>query len=260
MIKIQRTCPEPKVLLTNGSSQIERDCLAYDESPEEFRSGRKRFPVRSYYNQKEVKDLLMRIHHGKCCYCEKRLERRDLQVEHFRPRGAFRQETDGTNEYPGYYWLAYSWDNLLLACPTCNGTKGEKFPLHNPGQRARCHNDDISIERELLVNPAVDDPRDHIRFEYDAPYPLTERGRRTINELQLRRNELAELRLAHIGRFRFYRIILRSGLIQHQTGLRHEMARELKEAVREDSEFSSMVMDLLGETDPLLEHIEQSGN
>ena len=260
MIRIQRTCPGPARLLKNGFRQTELDCTAYDESPAEYRSGTKRFPRKNYYSWKVVKDALMKIHHGKCCYCEKQIERADLHVEHFRPRGAFRQTADGNNEYPGYYWLAYSWDNLLLACPTCNVTKGATFPLENPKQRARCHNDDLASEKPMFVDPAVDDPRDHIRFKDDTPYPLSERGRRTINELNLRRDELFELRLKYFKICENFRSMLKYSLEHNHTGFQRKAAKQLREAIQEDAQFSSMVMDLFEPTDPLLEYIEQSGN
>ena len=260
MIKIQRTNPGPASLLKNGSRQTERDCASYDKSPKKYRSGTKHFPRKNYYSWKVVKEALMKIHHGKCCYYENQIEPGDLHVEHFRPRGAFRQTAGGNNKYPGYYWLAYSWDNLLLACPTCNVTKGSTFPLENPKQRARSHNDALANEVAMFVNPAVDDPREHIRFIDDAPCHLTERGRRTINELKLNRNELADLRLTYFRTFKFFKFILGYSLDHGQAVYQQEAARGLREAMREDAQFSSMIMDLFEPADSLLAYIEQSGD
>lgn len=39
-----------------------------------------------------------------------------------------------------------------------------------------------------------------------------------------------------------------------------ETARKLREAMHEDAQFSSMIMDIFEPTDPLLGYIEQSGN
>jgi uncharacterized protein (TIGR02646 family) len=230
MIKIQRTNPGSARLLKSGTRQTERDCAAYDASPKEYISGAKRFPQKNYYNWKVVKDALMKMHHGKCCYCEKQIERADLHVEHFRPRGALRQAADADNEYPGYYWLAYSWDNLLLACPTCNVTKRSTFPLENPEQRARSHNDDLASEKATFVNPAVDDPRDHIRFKDDAPYPLTECGRRTINELELHRDELFELRLKYFKIYKYFRFMLKYSFEHNQTRFQQKTARGCRQS------------------------------
>ena len=260
MIKIERTYPGPARLLKNGARQTERDCAAYDESPEIYRTGAKRFPNKNYYSWKVVKDALLKMHHGKCCYCEKRIERADLHVEHFRPRGAFRQDAHGANEYPGYYWLAYSWDNLLLACPTCNGLKSSTFPLEDPEQRARSHHDELANEVAMFVNPAVDEPKDHIRFKDDAPYPLTEYGRCTIKGLELHRDDLVELRLKYFNIIKSFRFMLQYSLEHNQTYFQQKAVRKLREAMQDDAQFSSMVMDLFGPTDPLLAYIEQSGN
>lgn len=260
MIKIHRTEPAPEVLVRNGRRQTMRDCAAYDQSPQDYISGAKHFPARDYYRNEEVKETLVRIHHGKCCYCEKRAERRELQVEHFRPQRAVCQLPGDTDERPGYYWLAYSWDNLFLACAACNGKKSTSFPLKNPGQRARSHHDNLAYEGADLVNPAEDDPRDHIYFEEEIPCHRTPEGQRTIEVLCLRRNDLHELRFSYLKKIKQLRFMLGYSLDQNHTERLQEVARTLREAMRESAKFSSMVIDLFEPTDPLLEYIQQSGD
>ena len=64
-----------------------------------------------------------------------------------------------------YYWLAYSWDNLLLVCGFCNKKKGNQFPLADPAVRAMHHGMSIEAEKPTILKPDGDaDPRDHIRF------------------------------------------------------------------------------------------------
>ena len=260
MIKIHRSHPAPAGLVQNGSRQTKQDCAAYDQSPEEYRSGRKRFCERDYYRNEEVKDALVRIHHGKCCYCEKRMERRELQVEHFRPKRAVRQLPGNKEERPGYFWLTYSWDNLFLACAACNGKKSTTFPLEDPVQRARSHNDDLAHERAELVNPAEDDPRDHIYFKAEVPCHWTPKGQRTIDVLDLRRNDLHELRFSHLQTVKVLRFMLGHRLDRNQTDHLQEVAITLRKAMREGATFSSMVIDFFEPTDPLLEYIQQSGD
>ena len=245
MIRVERLYPAPSKLLEDGVRQTELDCVAYDNSPEEYISQRDRFQNRDYYNDGEVKDLLMEMHHGKCCYCEAKHGRGDLHVEHFRPRGAVRQPPDGRNEYPGYYWLAYCWENLFLACPTCNRKKGSKFPLANPEQRARSHNDNVTSEQPAFLNPAEDNPRDHIRFMDDAPWPLTERGKQTIGELDLRRPDLTESRMRYISLLRINIDILKVEPAPNIRGFQQEAVRILEAAMQRDGPFSAMVLDLL---------------
>lgn len=172
MIQIRRPDEGPARLQRLGESQTQRDCEAYDACPSNYQSGAAKFRKGKYYCEKEVKDLLVKVHHSKCCYCERRLwESDDLEVEHFRPKGGVRQALDQANDEPlGYYWLAYRWENLLLSCNPCNRRyKKTFFPLENPAERARSHHDDTTRERPLFVDPVRQDPREHIRFDDDTP-------------------------------------------------------------------------------------------
>lgn len=72
----------------------------------------------SRYKYRDIKTELSSIYYGKCAYCESSAEQ--LVVEHYRPKRG------------GYYWLAFSWDNLLLACPQCNNFKSDQFPVEGP--------------------------------------------------------------------------------------------------------------------------------
>ena len=139
---------------------------------------------------------LMTMHHHKCCYCETSLfTSAYLHVEHFRPKSAVRQSRDHEQEYPGYFWMKYSWQNLLLACFDCNsGHKGTLFPLEDPARRARSHKDDLSAEHPVFIGPSLEDPREHISFVNGYPKGLSERGCQTIKLLGLRRTKLEEQR------------------------------------------------------------------
>lgn len=68
----------------------------------------------SRYKQNDTKTALKGIYNNKCAFCETKVEQ--SHVEHYRPKDI-------------YYWLAYSWDNLLLACSNCNSYKGTNFDL-----------------------------------------------------------------------------------------------------------------------------------
>ena len=106
----------------------------------------------SRYKSDDIKNKLKEIYHGKCAYCETSVEQFD--VEHFRPKRG------------GYYWLAYSWDNLLLSCPICNVAKGNSFPTSETPVVYDKNRDVMSLfhhlssvydllEKPLLVNPEV---------------------------------------------------------------------------------------------------------
>lgn len=139
--------------------------------------------------------------YGKCVYCEQ--ARTILQIEHYRPRQAVddarkRELPDGTKQkHPGYYWLAYELDNLLLACEDCNNAyKKYKFPLVDERARAWTSSDDLTKEAPLLLNPFVDDPSEHLSVEVRTGIltPKTERGERTIHLLGLNLRTLPERR------------------------------------------------------------------
>ena len=244
MIRIHRINPAPAILRTRGLAQMKLDCAAYEDAPQEYRSGRRHFDVKDYYKRTAVKDILLSMHHGKCCYCESKLP--NLHVEHFRPKAAVRQCRAAKVEFPGYYWLTYSWRNLLLACLECNSTyKGAMFPLENPSRRARTHNDDVSRERRLFVNPAEEDPRRHIRFQEDLPVARTRRGRHTIQGLGLRRPNLTETRLEWFHIVDRHIDMVKLEPSSDNRALQREARRFIAKAMEPDAKFSSMVSDLV---------------
>src|SRR3954454_1457494 len=71
---------------------------------------------RNIYAHEEVRKALEELFHRKCAYCEISTARVDWEVEHYRPKGRV-AERQG---HPGYYWLAYDWDNLFPSCTFCN--------------------------------------------------------------------------------------------------------------------------------------------
>lgn len=137
------------------------------------------------YNSKTIKKALKDLFNGKCAYCESEILTVTVgDIEHYRPKA---EVIDEGNQklIPGYYWLAYDWDNLLLSCNNCNRKttqevrdaadesmgKGNKFPL--TAQNFRCLDDskDVTVFEEqgrLLLNPCVDHPEDHLIFMDDG--------------------------------------------------------------------------------------------
>ena len=122
MIRIVRPDQAPDVLLGAGEEETRLNCESYDSNAKAYRSGSEKFAFkRSIYAHRTVKDALLQAQYGKCCYCESKFRATSPgAVEHFRPKGAAKQESGSPTQYPGYYWLAYSWGNLLVSCETCN--------------------------------------------------------------------------------------------------------------------------------------------
>lgn len=253
MIQIRRPDKVPAILKRLGGRQTRSDCEVYDACPEDYRSGKASFQKREYFSERQVKNLLVNMHSSKCCYCEKKLWPSYLHVEHFRPRNGVRQTLDQKNdELPGYYWLAYHWENLLLACLDCNSKfKRTFFPLVNPAERARSHHDDIGKENPLFVDPVGEDPRIHIQFDGDLPVGITEQGRVTIDGIGLRRTELTEDRLMKIDDINARLVILAEAAKypgDAEIQVKAVGAREfIAAAKRPTAEFSSMMIDYLAD-------------
>lgn len=148
------------------------------------------------YKYADIKSCLEDIYHQKCAFCETSAEL--MQVEHFRPKRG------------GYYWMAFSWDNLLLSCPTCNTHKGDKFPLETCGVRAvfkntEDENENIHnlssrydiTEKPLLINPETvsQDLLDNFQFGKDGSISSdNERCTKTIEICGLDRDTLRQRR------------------------------------------------------------------
>ncbi len=147
---------------------------------------------------------------GKCAYCECYIT--DFQhgdVEHFRPKSSVTDEHDqpvmisdehGQLVYhPGYYWLAYDWQNLLPSCTCCNQAtdiNGKKVGKHSRFPVAGSHAtspEQSSQESPLLINPTVDDPGEHLTINVGDGIlsGLTDRGEMSIKVLGL--NHRAQL-------------------------------------------------------------------
>lgn len=187
------------------------------------------------------------VFHNKCAYCESKITGFPGDTEHFRPKGRVRAfRDDETSEivkvvdeegqeipHPGYFWLAYHWQNLLPCCQFCNaaGGKLDVFPVqkaHVSVKRLKDEEiDDLfdkitrsakaadifyleprdldRLEGRLLLHPYLDKPEDHIYFEVDgkaAVWADSKQGKASIkvyklneeSKLAARREEQSEAR------------------------------------------------------------------
>ena len=192
---------------------------------------------------KELKNwLLKNIFHNKCAYCETREVRSSYHAEHFRPKAAVMVKGTGkrkqdpcptVDEYgnsinhPGYFWLAYTWSNLLPSCHYCNSVFGKKnqFPIKNAHVSVRlltaaeasslkCKKiktkvasrgnvyylqpEDLTpMEDPLLLHPYFDNPEDHLVFgEFGVVTPRdgSEKGQHSIEVYNLDAGSLVTAR------------------------------------------------------------------
>jgi 5-methylcytosine-specific restriction endonuclease McrA len=145
------------------------------------------------------------LYHGKCVYCESplRVDGWD-QLDHFRPKkavlGINRKPVEiGKLRHPGYYWLAYDWQNLVPSCAICNQQKGAIFPLLH-GSRHALTPEDVGSELPVLIHPALETEKPETHFEYvpktGALKLKTERARAIDEIVKLNREGLFDARRA----------------------------------------------------------------
>jgi uncharacterized protein (TIGR02646 family) len=256
MIRIEKD-DSPDCLLNDGPALVAADYARYDlitDKASPTKAERESFSLDPLYKRASVKAALVLAQAGeKCAYCEKSLVDEPKHVDHFRPYGAV--EAEGQRVYPGYFWLGYTWSNLYLSCHSCNSTaKIDQFPLSNPATRVRPPDDDITVEDALLVDPGVEDPRDHIRFNRDAPYAFnaSPKGKRTIDVLKLgKRPGLVSKRQEWFGELERLREVVEifrdyPNYSNLETSARKALAK-LCQAVGRRATFSSMAKDFLEE-------------
>jgi hypothetical protein len=117
-----------------------------------------------------VKGTLVRLQHHKCAWCEGPYrEGPHDDVDHYRPK-ARANRSPGCTDTHGYWWLAFTWSNLLFSCATCNrSSKNDKFPLENGSIALKPEEDLSNREVPLLIDPANSKihPATHIEFRWD---------------------------------------------------------------------------------------------
>lgn len=185
MIKIKRRISTPKTLenghvrWTEELREFIRIYGNYKDIPEDIEK-----KIRKKYRKSDVKKGLQDISYEKCVYCEakatfnpKKKEYLPATIDHFYPIGQCPNK-------------AYHWDNLFLACRTCNAKKGEDEGKY-----------DLKIRP--IVNPEHDDPEEFFvynqfgQIETAPNSPDSDKGDATIEACHLKRPELVR-RLAVI--------------------------------------------------------------
>lgn len=166
------------------------------------------------YKGTDVKKQLEAIYHRKCAFCEKDLLDTTRAVEHFRPKRKSSKAVSKCKADFSYYWLALSWENLLLACTQCNTSKGNCFDVQNA--RATYQQETFEeihtkaatyqeSEKPMLINPEVEDPKWLFYFDTNAQiHPINNHARMkyTIDICNLNRVELVGSRLIILNDFR----------------------------------------------------------
>lgn len=155
---------------------------------------------KTLYKSTQIFNTLKSIYNLKCAYCEESLLDAPKHIEHYRPK-----------DY--YYWLSYSWDNLLFCCTSCNSVKTTNFKIEN--SKINYNNEcflDIhglgagydELEKPLIINPEKDDVLDMIVFDCNGKMSsANNRVSHTINiACKLNREELVQRRIKILNKFK----------------------------------------------------------
>lgn len=188
MIRIKRPKKAPEILRTTGKAKRIEMCKAFDKGTTDFEFDNQ------IYGHETVKSILKTAQHDKCFLCESKVTHISSgDVEHFRPKGGYRQSVKDNLQKPGYFWLAYEWGNLFFVCELCNRRfKKNLFPLLAPKNRIASYKTKLSQEEPLFINPENENPEEFISFRGEIVFAVAGnlRGKTTIEGAGLDRVEL----------------------------------------------------------------------
>lgn len=210
--------------------------------------------------------VLWKSQHSKCAYCEHREQSKRNDVDHFRP--ALRADrTPGSADTHGYWWLAYTWENLLFSCRNCNQApaKFDRFPLEIGSVALMPEEPPPGREKPLLLDPAGgEDPTEHIEyFEERRPGTAARwtvraregsaRGDATIRACKLDRADLVTLYTCHVDEtLAKDRERIRLALLnEDRAGLREAWSDYAARHVRPSCIFAALSRDVLAADVPL---------
>lgn len=146
--------------------RLENDPTADEQEKKRAKAAVER--AQDKYRHKDVKEALVKMFHGKCAYCESKVNHMSYgDIEHFYPKSEYIHRT-------------FEWTNLLFSCQVCNNPqhKGTTFPVDNNGV-------------PLLIDPTTDLPEDHLDFKWDPGKMEATvdgrdaRGRKTVETFKL---------------------------------------------------------------------------
>ena len=199
----------------------------------------------AFWRNKCVKKALFAMHSEKCCYCERyRDETREMDVEHFRPKAGVSEAPN----HPGYWWLAYDWNNFFYSCKKCNQDhKKNQFPLMNEALRAYSPDDDLVREKHFLINPETENPEEFIIYDWTKLKGFFVkaigcddelRGDRTIKVLGLNNDTLLRRRAELVGQLQQLVETMHAVLQRGTERQVQRTAKLIKKATSSDLEFA----------------------
>ena len=215
----------------------------------------------------DLRQVLSDLSHRACWYCETRQDRSDKAVDHFRPKNHVAEAP----EHPGYWWLAFEWQNYRYSCTFCNsrrksvdrlttGGKHDHFPLADEAARVYAP-PGFGHEEPLLLDPTCvadtvllyfkDDGTVSSRYtpEQNAHHHL--RADLSIRLYHLNHEDTVEARrelaryirqLVDVGVPSFVEVTPGSHALRHS---RDHVVSQLRELMSPTSEFSRAAGDII---------------
>ncbi len=166
--------------------------------------------VATRYNNPEIKSVIKEETHGKCAYCESRIDHVHAgDIEHIKPKSK--------SKYPE---LTFDWENLTYVCRECNRRKSDEYDESCPP-----------------INPYQEDPSDFLVA--GGPFiwhkPGSEKGRLTEKLLGINRSPLWERRREKIEGLR---IMLADHANETNKTIKKSLLSEIEIYIAEDREYS----------------------
>ncbi len=200
MIKVSKNLESIPASLIDRKTDTRRNTCIRDRKYHQKRDFHQR------YKQLDIKEALQTIYHKKCAFCEQKiiecrdnnLEECSSTVEHYRPKSK-------------YYWLAFSWDNLLWCCYRCNHNKGNNFEIladevyyeesfkeniHSYAQQYQ------EFEKPKMIHPEIESVLEKLSFDDGVIASKDKRVQYTIGMCGLDRDSLNEKRQTIIDDFK----------------------------------------------------------
>jgi hypothetical protein len=237
MIRVNKPEQIPAILENEGTAKRAEMCDAFDNGETVFEFDNK------IYGHETVKSVLKKSQHDKCFLCESKVTHISSgDVEHFRPKGGYRQSAKHKLQKPGYFWLAYEWRNLFFVCELCNRRfKKNLFPLLKATNRCVSHKNDTILEEPLFINPENENPEDYISFRGEIVFAVNGnlRGKTTIEGAGLDRVELESNRKTTLEKIkRIYEIANATPELPQS---KEALSYLYNECTSEIHEYSSMI-------------------
>ena len=172
--------------------------------------------IKHRYNQEEIKKAVIKETHGKCAYCESKIQHISFSdIEHIIPK----------SKRPDLY---VDWNNLTLACEVCNRTnKNNYYNTSDP-----------------LINPISENPDNSILALGAVIYkrPGNRKGEVTISILDLNRTSLLEKRSEKLHSFE---LLVDKYVTETNPDLKAILKEQLLKEASAESEYSFIISSYL---------------